>query len=505
MVVRELLAVFGIKYDGQGEKRARQGLNRLRSDVDVLAGAMASVLQAAAIAAPFAAFVKMGSAAKENLNVLGLAFEDNAESVRQWAREQSEVLGRSRFELEKTAGELGAFLKPMLDNADATTEMSTSLAVLAEDLTSVRDLKPGEALTAFRSALSGETEAIKRFGVGLNEIEQKNEALRLGWGANVKELTKAQKAQIRYNIIMRDLSFVQGDAAKTRDDFANSLRDFRGILRDVGTEFGLFLLPALEDFLKIMKDTLRPIADSAERMRQLANESEAARAVIVVLASVVGLLIGGLLIKVALLAGAFLLAVLAVDEFLTALKGGKTVMGDFSEWLDSLTAPEFFNQLPQFTQWLILMVQQLRKLVDLGLDRVISFFGGVFTGDWNPMLEHLKETQKIKDAIMSGNWKEYGELLGVGKTNFSRWSNQAGLDFDENESLFTVGGRGQIIPPGGAGSTIQDNSQTTIENHIHQQPGESATEVGERVGQSVERAMKRRSMAQQTGLTQGVN
>lgn len=494
MVIRELLAVFGIQYDPTGERKMRKSTDRMREDLEFLGSAVSNIFQTAALVAPAAAIVKLGSAARENNNVMQVAFEESAESVKDWARTASKELGRSRYELEQTAARLGVFLRPMLGSAEGAAEMSKSLATLAEDLTSLMDLRPEEALTAFRSALSGETETIKRFGVDMSALAQQQEAVRMGYGKNVRELTKAQKAQIRYNILIRDLAVAEGDAARTRNDFANSFREFQGQLKDIGTELGLFLLPALEDVLITLKSIADPIRNAAEEFRNMAARSEAAKAALLVLGGLIAVLIGPMLVKLALMASVFGLAVLAVDTFLTRLKGGHTILDDFNTWLDSLKEPEFFNNVSSTLQFWITAVQTLRKGFDLLLDVIVSWFGGILTGDFFPMMETLKEIMTIYKDIKSSGIAGLAKHIGMGDTS---------LTHETPAALSTVPGAGTVLAPPGTGTVLNDNSSNQVELIIQAQPHQSPQEIGVHTAKEVAKVLRREALQNQL-LAQGI-
>lgn len=127
--------------------------------------------------------------------------------------------------------------------------MSVGFTELAVDLSSFYNATESDALNALRSALIGETEPMRQFGVVLNQASIEAEAVRLGLMQTGDELTAAARAQAVYGLIMQQTTAAQGDAVNTAGGWANQMRALRGSLTEVATTMGTQLLPVMTPLL----------------------------------------------------------------------------------------------------------------------------------------------------------------------------------------------------------------------------------------------------------------
>ena len=145
--------------------------------------------------------------------------------------------------------------------------MSTSLVGLAGDLASFKNIRIDVAQTALASIFTGETESLKKLGVVMTEANLKQFALEQGITKTIKQMTQAEKVQLRYNFVMAQSTNAIGDFARTSDGVANSTRSLQESVKELGEQFGKELLPLASDVIK----TLRGIVD---RMRSMSDENK---------------------------------------------------------------------------------------------------------------------------------------------------------------------------------------------------------------------------------------
>lgn len=539
MVLRELLAVFGLEFDDQGMKKAERGIKTLQEETDQLASTFSRGFTAAAIAAPFLFLAKLGSDAQENLNLLGVAFGENAEDVIRWSETASKAMGRSKYTLQELAAEFGGFLKPVTESSEEAAHMSQSLSELAVDLTSLRNLAGGEkeALQVFRSALSGETEAIKRFGVNLRAAAVEQEAVRMGLGRNVKDLTEAQRVQLRYNILMRDLAFVQGDAAKTQFQFANASRTLLDRLKDIGTELGLFLLPGMEGALYFMNQMLYPIVNLAGAFRKWAADTNLAQGAVLALAIIISASLLPILAKLLPFIVAFGLLTLLLDDVITAFQGGESVLLSFANILDKLEA-EGFPGMNKGLAMLIAGFNRFRDVVGGVMAFVVSIFKSLISGSMRPLVRMTRVLQNsffgfldslgkvgtgirhllnftinrfiemasilaaVVKSIATGSVKPLKAALDATAAGFA---DDIGLPAPE--TLLRQGGNflrqtGNQISSGASAVAGAIRGEFNATFNIQQQPGEDSEALAQRVGEIVEEKQRQRDEEVFTGLVQ---
>ena len=85
---------------------------------------------------------------------------------------------------------------------DKSAELSKALAQLATDVGSFNNVATPDVANAFTSAIVGNHEAVRRFGIVLTEASVKQEAYRMGIAETDSELNSQQKVLARVSILL---------------------------------------------------------------------------------------------------------------------------------------------------------------------------------------------------------------------------------------------------------------------------------------------------------------
>ena len=170
-------------------------------------------------------------------------------------------VGRSTHELELMASSIQDTFVPMGFARGEAAKLSVDLTKLAVDVASFNNASDTETMEAFQSALVGNHETVRRFGVVITEATLKQELLRMGITATGDAVTNSQKVQARLNLILAGTTDAQGDAARTADSFANQMKALKAELSEVGVELGTILLP----FAKDLVTTFRSLTDATRK------------------------------------------------------------------------------------------------------------------------------------------------------------------------------------------------------------------------------------------------
>lgn len=187
----------------------------------------------------------VGAASKmdELGNVTSQVFGNSKREVEDWAKTMDDKIGRSIYRLQNFASIYGSMFKGAGFDTSYFKNISKDLAVFTADFSSFFNVTDDEAFTAIKGALTGETEALKRFGIILNDTVMAEYALTQGIKANWSELDTALKMQLRYNKLMEITTHIQGDAERTVDGYANSLKKAEGLIDNIATSVGQKLIP----------------------------------------------------------------------------------------------------------------------------------------------------------------------------------------------------------------------------------------------------------------------
>lgn len=205
------------------------------------------------IAGLIGAAVKFASDLDEELNKTEVVFKDNADTVSSWSTDVIDDFGLSQQSALTMANQFGAMAESMQLPTN-TAEMSTTLSELAADMASFHNVSVERAGVALKGIFTGETEALKTFGIVMTETNVKQFAE--DNGAVWKELTTSEQTMWRYKYVLEMTRDVQGDFARTSDSVANQSRTAKERLKELAAEFGDNLLGAAQKALGKLNDLL---------------------------------------------------------------------------------------------------------------------------------------------------------------------------------------------------------------------------------------------------------
>ncbi len=236
--------------------------------------------------------VDMASSVEEMQSKSSVVFGKFVNSVRSQLEVFGNEVGRSTHELEQMASSIQDTFVPMGFARGEASKLSVQLTKLAVDVASFNNASDTETMMAFQSALVGNHEAVRRFGVVITEATLKQELLRMGITKTADEVSNAEKVQARLNLIIAGTADAQGDAERTSGSFANSSKALTSALDELVVSALTPLLPTLtnvvvgitntvkatEEFLRVIglipKDLSTVIKQNEEMSRLYDKEAE---------------------------------------------------------------------------------------------------------------------------------------------------------------------------------------------------------------------------------------
>lgn len=200
-------------------------------------------------AAGLAAVAKQAMDAVESENLFTVSLGKNADGVRAWSKELRASLGLNEYELRKQTGMWFTMLNSIGLTERASLGMSKGMVQLAYDMASFYNIKPDLAFEKLRAGIMGEIEPLRQLGIVVDENTVKTYLSAHGIDKKVDSLSQAEKAEIRYKLILEQTTKAQGDLARTIDSPANKLRRLGEEAKQTAVEFGTALLPAADKLL----------------------------------------------------------------------------------------------------------------------------------------------------------------------------------------------------------------------------------------------------------------
>ena len=189
--------------------------------------------------------VKMASSVEEMRSKSSVVFGQFVNDVRSQLGQFGDSVGRSTHELEQMASSIQDTFVPMGFARGEASKLSVELTKLAVDVASFNNASDVETMMAFQSALVGNHETVRRFGVVITEATLKQELLRMGINKATKDVSNAEKVQARLNLIIAGTSDAHGDAERTSGSFANTSKALGSALSELSVDVMTPMLPKL--------------------------------------------------------------------------------------------------------------------------------------------------------------------------------------------------------------------------------------------------------------------
>jgi hypothetical protein len=204
--------------------------------------------------------IKAASDLGETISKVGVLFGDSAKEIEKFAEGAAQSLGQTKQQALDAAANFAIFGKSAGLSGQALTEFSTGFVSLAADLASFNNVSQDEAINAIGSALRGEAEPLRKFGVLLDDATLKNAALELGLISTTKNaLTPQQKVLAAQKVIYEQTTAAQGDFARTSGGLANQTKILTAELENTKLIIGEALLPIVLELATAFSENIVPL------------------------------------------------------------------------------------------------------------------------------------------------------------------------------------------------------------------------------------------------------
>jgi len=197
--------------------------------------------------------------------VFGTGAFGRAEDIQRWAKSYGKAVGRAQTDLLGFLATLQDTFVPMGFSRNQAADLAKEMTKLAVDVASFNNAADVDVLRDFQSALVGNHETVRKYGIVITQAVLNQQLLAAGIQAGVKGATEQQKVMARLQIIMQGTTDAQGDAIRTADSFANTMKRLTAGVADLSVEFGQRLTAAVSNAIQKMggvqriQNLLRPI------------------------------------------------------------------------------------------------------------------------------------------------------------------------------------------------------------------------------------------------------
>lgn len=194
-------------------------------------------------------WIAESNAYNENMNLFTVSMGEYTKAASDYAKEVSEAMGINPSDWLRNQGVFMTLGKGFGVAGDRAAFMSQRLTQLGYDLSSFYNISVEEAMQKLKSGFSGELEPLRNLGYDLSQAKLEAVALSLGIDKAVSSMTQAEKAELRYQAILEQVTWAQGDMARTLDEPANMLRVLQAQAKQAAQALGNIFIPALKAIL----------------------------------------------------------------------------------------------------------------------------------------------------------------------------------------------------------------------------------------------------------------
>jgi hypothetical protein len=220
--------------------------------------------------------IAISSEVEESQSALAFVFEDSGEQQEAFIRKLSATTGRFSNDIRNFQVELAGIVKPLGFTAEETARIANVLSEVGVDLASFFNKSDADVFLKVIQGISGETEGMRRLGVDLRDAAVQAEAFRLGLGGPGGELSEAEKTIARLSLVVERSSDKLGDAQRTAESFANTMRRVTSTIKEVRAESGENLKRAILEAIEAGGGLDNMLAGITLALRFVAREAEGA-------------------------------------------------------------------------------------------------------------------------------------------------------------------------------------------------------------------------------------
>lgn len=191
--------------------------------------------------------VDQASDLNESLNAVNVMLGSGAKSFLDFGKSAANNLGITQAKLNEAVVPMASLLSNAGIEGEDLSKKLQALATRATDVGSVFNKDVNEVLGAMGSALRGETEPARAFGIALDDASIRAKAVEIGLAKTTKEVSNSAKVQAAYALVMDQSAKAAGDFTNTQDSWANLQKRVSALGDEAKASLGAAFLPVLSN------------------------------------------------------------------------------------------------------------------------------------------------------------------------------------------------------------------------------------------------------------------
>lgn len=188
----------------------------------------------------------------ETANYFRVVMGEYTEEAHKYAQSVAEAFGIDESQWMENQATFMQLATTFGNTADNAYLMSKNLTQLVYDMHSLKNVDPTVAMQKLRSAFAGEIEPLRDWGVDLSKANLQLVALENNITKPFDKMTQAEKSQLRYVTIMKQLQFAMGNMEAELNSPGNQLRLLEVAVQKCARAFGNIFIPILNKVIPVL-------------------------------------------------------------------------------------------------------------------------------------------------------------------------------------------------------------------------------------------------------------
>lgn len=273
------------------------GINKGLKETETSAGKLGStfksvgnLIKTAVATAGILQFTKavIGAAAdaQELENKFSVVFGNISKDIDQWIVNYAKATARGVQDTKTFLTTLQDIRTGFGDSTKDASEFSKAVLGITNDLSSFSNVGFEETFNAIQSGLSGQFEALRRLGVGLNVAIIDQGAYAEALGKSWEKMNNLEKQEAILSGILsqsanavgqsvgswQEYNYALGDAANTSTSFANQMQGLRGEIKDGAADIGQIFLPTATKLVSLARTLIASFSDLSGETKEFSLE-----------------------------------------------------------------------------------------------------------------------------------------------------------------------------------------------------------------------------------------
>lgn len=208
--------------------------------------------------------INISSSLTEVENVVRQTFGRYEKMINDFAETSIEKYGMSELSVKTFASRFQALGMALDIPQKQMAKMSVRLTALTGDMASFYDVAQSDVAKSLQSIFTGTTKPMRQYSVDFTQATLNEWLMKKGIDANVKSMSQAQKAMVRYYYTLERMEMVTDDFQRTSTTWHNTLAVLHENFKELGKTVGTIAINAFKPFLRALNVVIQKINSFVE-------------------------------------------------------------------------------------------------------------------------------------------------------------------------------------------------------------------------------------------------